>query len=107
MSETEVTEGSENVFADLDVPNADEELLKAQLTYQIRAVIEERSLSLSETAGLLGIRQPQVAMLARNRPGNFSVGRLMRFLAELGQDVKITVRPKAPERASGRVQLLA
>jgi hypothetical protein len=31
--------------------------------------------------------------LMRNRAGNFSVGRLMKFLTALGQDVKITVKP--------------
>jgi hypothetical protein len=31
--------------------------------------------------------------LARNRSGNFSVGRLIEFLTALGQDVKITVTP--------------
>ena len=33
MSEIRVTEGSDNIFADLEVPDAEEELLKAQLTY--------------------------------------------------------------------------
>jgi hypothetical protein len=33
VSEIRVTEGSDNVFADLEVPDA-EELLKAQLTYE-------------------------------------------------------------------------
>lgn len=107
MSEVEVTEGSDNVFADLELPNADEELLKAQLTYQIWSLIEKRGLSPPETADLLDIRQSQAAMLARNRSGSFSVARLMRFLAKLGQDVQITVRPKAPENVSGRVQLIA
>jgi hypothetical protein len=31
--------------------------------------------------------------LLRNRAGNFSVGRLMKFLTALGQDVRITVKP--------------
>jgi predicted XRE-type DNA-binding protein len=105
MSETMVTEGSGNVFADLEVPNAEEELLKAQLAYRIRAALKEQGLPQAEAAKLLGIRQPQAAMLMRNRAGNFSIGRLMGFLARLGQDVQITVQPKSPEQTSGRVQL--
>jgi predicted XRE-type DNA-binding protein len=107
MTEITVTEGSGNVFADLEVSNAEEELPKAQLTYRIRAAIEQQGLPRAEAAKLLGVRQPQAAMLMRNRSGNFSIGRLMGSLAKLGQDVQITVRPRSPERTSGRVQLLA
>ena len=107
MSETTVAEGSGNVFADLEVSNADEELLKAQLTYRIHTAIKDQGLPQAEAAKLLGLCQPQAAMLMRNRSGNFSIGRLMGFLAKLGQDVQITVRPKSPEQTSGRVQLLA
>jgi len=39
---------------------------------------------------VLGIKQPHVSALMRNRAGNFSVGRLMEFLNRLGQDVRIT-----------------
>ena len=105
MSETTVTQGSGNVFADLEVPNAGEELLKAQLTYWIHAAIQGQGLSQAAAAKLLGVRQPQAAMLMRNRSGNFSIGRLMGFLVKLGQDVQITVRPKSPERTSGRVEI--
>ncbi len=42
---------------------------------------------------VLGINQPHVSALMRNRAGNFSIGRLMEFLTALGQDVRITVKP--------------
>jgi predicted XRE-type DNA-binding protein len=106
MGEIEVTESSGNVFADLEVAKAEEELLKVQLTYQIHATIEERGLTQAQAAALLGIHQPQAAMLMRNRSGNFSIARLMQFLTKLGQDVQITLRPKATESDSGQVRLL-
>src|SRR6195256_778083 len=89
----DVTEGSGNVFADLGLPNADQELLKARLTLQIYRIIQGRGLTQTEAGKILGIPQPQVSALARNRAGNFSVGRLIEFLTALGQDVKITVTP--------------
>jgi predicted XRE-type DNA-binding protein len=106
MSEIEVTEGSGNVFADLEVADAEEELLKAQLTHQIHTIIKQRGLTQTKAAELLGVHQPQVSMLMRSRSGSFSVARLMRFLARLDQDVQITVQPKAPDHAGGRVQVL-
>jgi len=88
-----VSEGSGNVFADLRLPNADQELMKARLTLQIYRIIKDRGLTQTEAGKILGIPQPHVSALARNRSGNFSVGRLIDFLTALGQDVEITVRP--------------
>jgi predicted XRE-type DNA-binding protein len=89
-----VTEGSSNVFADLGLPNAGQELMKARLTLQIYRIIKERGITQTEVGKILGIPQPHVSALARNRSGNFSVGRLIDFLTALGQDVEITLRPK-------------
>ena len=60
---------------------------------QIYRIIKERGITQTEAGRILGIPQPHVSALARNRAGNFSVGRLIDFLTALGQDVEITVRP--------------
>jgi predicted XRE-type DNA-binding protein len=88
-----VTEGSGNVFADLGFANPEREMLKAQLTLQIYRIITKRGLTQTKAADILGIKQPNVSALMRNRAGTFSVERLMDFLTALGQDVQITVRP--------------
>jgi predicted XRE-type DNA-binding protein len=85
--------GSGNVFADLGLPHPEQELLKARLTLQIYRLVKARGLKQAEAGKILGIRQPHVSMLMRNRSGSFSVERLMQFLTALGQDVEITVRP--------------
>ncbi len=82
-----------NVFADLGLPNPEQELLKAQLTLQIYKIIKQRGLTQVQAGELLGIKQPHVSALMRNRAGNFPVGRLFEFLTALGQDVRITVKP--------------
>ena len=88
-----VMEGSGNVFADLGLPNPEQELVKAQLTLQIHAILRDSGMKQAEIAKILGVRQPQVSLLMRNRAGSFSVGRLMEFLTALRRDVEITVRP--------------
>ncbi|MGA2580621.1 MAG: helix-turn-helix transcriptional regulator [Bryobacteraceae bacterium] len=93
LVELSVTQGSGNVFADLGLPNPEQELLKARLTLQIYSIVKERGLTQVEAAKVLGIRQPQVSLLMRNRAGSFSVGRLMELLTALGHDVEIAVRP--------------
>jgi predicted XRE-type DNA-binding protein len=100
-----ITESSGNVFADLGLPNAEQELVKAQLTLQIYRIIKQRGMTQAETAKVLGVKQPHVSLLVRNRAGSFSVGRLMEFLTALGQDVEVTVRPTRREHGEMSVTL--
>jgi predicted XRE-type DNA-binding protein len=99
-SAARVTESSGNIFADLGLPNPEQELLKAQLTLQIHTILRDSGMTQTEIANILGVRQPQVSLLMRNRAGSFSVGRLMEFLTALRQDVEITVRPTRKEHGA-------
>ncbi len=100
-----VEESSGNVFADLGLPNPEQELLKADLTLQIYQIIKERGLTQAEAGKVLGISQPTVSLLMRNRSGTFSVGRLMRLLTKLDRDIEITVRPKRRDKGQLSVVL--
>jgi predicted XRE-type DNA-binding protein len=95
-----VTHGSGNVFADLSLPNPEQELLKAQLTLQIYTILKGSGMTQVELAKILGVQQPQVSLLMRNRAGSFSVGRLMEFLTALRRDIEITVRPTRKEHGA-------
>jgi predicted XRE-type DNA-binding protein len=48
-----------NVFADLGLPNPEQELLKALLTLQIYRIIKARQVTQAQAGAILGIRQPQ------------------------------------------------
>lgn len=97
---------SGNVFADIGLPEPEEELTKAQLASHIRQVIKRRRLTQVTAAGLMGIDQPKVSALLNGRLANFSSERLMRLLTALGQDVEITVKTKPRNRAQGRIRVL-
>ena len=97
-------EGSANVFADLGLPHPEQELLKARLTLQIHRVIKARHLTQAQAGELLGIKQPHVSLLVRNRSGNFSVERLMDFLTALGHDVEIRV--KRARKSQGQTSVI-
>ena len=101
-----VTAGSGNVFADIGLPEADEELTKAQLASHIRQAIRRRRLTQVAAATHMGIDQPKVSSLLNGRLANFSSDRLMRLLTALGQDVEITVRAKPRSRAHGRIRVV-
>jgi predicted XRE-type DNA-binding protein len=81
-----------NVFADLGLLHPEQELLKARLTLQIYRNIKARDLTQAQAGDILGIKQPHVSLLMRNRSGHFSVERLMDFLTALGHDVEIRVK---------------
>ncbi len=104
-SQTNVRKSSGNVFADLGFPHPEQELLKAKLALEIYRLIRKRGLTQTEAGKILGIRQPHVSALMRNRAGSFSVERLMDFLTALGQDVEISVRPARGRQ--GEVSLVA
>jgi predicted XRE-type DNA-binding protein len=89
--EIQVHSSSGNVFADLELPNSDELLVKAQLAYQISELISARQLTQTEAAELLGIDQPKVSALLRGKLSGFSTERLFRFLNALGSNVEIRI----------------
>ncbi len=98
-----VEQGSGNVFADLNLPNPELALAKAELVQRIRDIIAERKLTQVKAAKLLGLDQPKVSALVRGRVQGYSIDRLFRFLNALGQRVEITVRPNADNSAGAVV----
>jgi predicted XRE-type DNA-binding protein len=97
-----IEEGSGNVFADIGLPDSEQELLKAKLTIQVHRLLKKRQMAQTDAAKLLGTTQPQISALLNLKPVSVSVGRLMEFLTILGQDVEVTVKP-APKRRVGHV----
>jgi predicted XRE-type DNA-binding protein len=93
-------ESSGNIFADLGLPNPEQELLKARLTLQIHSILKDSGMTQARIGKILGVQQPQVSLLMRTRAGNFSVGRLVEFLTALRRDVEITVRPTRKEHGA-------
>ena len=92
IDNTTITRGSGNVFADMGLPNPEERLIKARLARLINKAIKERGWKQNYTAKILGITQPKVSDISRGRLKNFSVEKLMQFLAQLNHRVTITVQ---------------
>jgi predicted XRE-type DNA-binding protein len=87
-----VTIGSDNVFRDLGLENADELQAKAILAHYIISAIEKRGLTQARAAQIIGATQPNVSDLFRGRIDGFSIDRLAKYLNALGKDVEIKVR---------------
>ena len=105
--EIKVQSSSGNVFADLNLSNPEERLIKAELASKISRIIEQKKLTQMEAAELLGIDQPKVSALTRGRLSGFSTTRLLRFLNALGNDIEIVVKPKPESRSEAKITVVS
>jgi hypothetical protein len=79
----QVTRSSGNVFADLQLPNAEEKLTKVRLAVAINQILEDQRLSQGVAA------------------------RRLNFLTALDQDVEIVIRRKPRSGKAGRILVTA
>ncbi len=90
--------GSDNVFDDLEMPDADEKLAKAELAFKINQIIKKRKLKQSEAAIILETDQSKISLLNRGRLSSFSIERLVKYLNLLDQDVEIVIKKASRHR---------
>lgn len=102
-AEGTVTFGTGDVFADLGIELTPEDRIKLLIARQISRTIVERQMTQVEAAKVLEIDQAKVSNLTRGRISGFSVERLMKFVAALGWDVDIEMRPSGNARGQVRV----
>lgn len=91
----EVLQGSDNVFADLGLPDADKLKIKTGLVVEIRKAIRQLGLTQQAAAHRMGVPQPKVSAMMRGDFSNLSERKLMDCLNRLGYDIEIKVRPAA------------
>ncbi|ACB78944.1 transcriptional regulator, XRE family [Methylorubrum populi BJ001] len=96
-------QSSGNIFADLELADAQELHLKSSLVIELRRQIEGRQLTQTAAAKILGMGQADLSKLLRGGLRGTSVERLMRMLTAFDQDVEITVRPHSRAGGGGRI----
>ncbi|MDP3578595.1 helix-turn-helix transcriptional regulator [Methyloversatilis sp.] len=62
-----IEQGSDNPYADLGRPDADEMRVKAELAHQIAQMIKSRRLTQQRAAELLGMPQPKLSEMLRGK----------------------------------------
>lgn len=100
---TKVHVGSDNIFADLGLPDAEDMLLKSTIVIELRRLIAERKLTQTAAAELIGIGQADLSRILRGQFRGYSEAKLMRMLTAFGQDVEITTRPRRKAGQAGRI----
>ena len=92
----EFIESSGNIFADMDLEDAEELLTRAKLGYAVGKMLEDRNLKQQEIAALLNIKQPEVSNLMKGKYHLFSESRLFNFLNKLEQKIVIQITQHHP-----------
>ncbi|MEX3955966.1 helix-turn-helix domain-containing protein [Trinickia sp. EG282A] len=100
-----IERGSDNPYADLGYPAADEMLVKAGLAHEIGEIIKSRHLTQQRAAELLGMPQPKLSEMLRGKFRGISQAKMIECLNRLGRDVDIVVR-KAKRRAMGHTHVV-
>lgn len=79
--------GSGNIFADLDLENAEELHARALVGSHLVHILAEQQISQRTLAELLGIKQAEISHLMNGHFDRFTTDRLLAFLERLGQGV--------------------
>jgi predicted XRE-type DNA-binding protein len=103
---SKVTNGSGNIFADLNLPDANEHHVKAHLVIIIGQMIEKGRLTQTQAATKMGLKQPDVSKILRGRFEGFSLERLLLFVRLLGSDIEIKIKQNK-SRQEGRILIEA
>ncbi|HEX4296102.1 MAG TPA: helix-turn-helix transcriptional regulator [Rhizomicrobium sp.] len=106
INAVEHTKSSGNVFADLDLPHSEKDMLKVEIARAIANAIERRKLTQIAAAGLLRTDQAKISAIIRGRLKDFSTDRLLGFLIALGHDVEINISRRA-KKVSGKIKVYA
>ena len=91
-SDFELVEGSGNVFRDLGDPHAGLKQAKAILAAQIIAVLDDRGLSVRRAGALTDFAAADFSRIRNANLGRFTLDRLMKMLAALDGDLRVTLR---------------
>jgi predicted XRE-type DNA-binding protein len=90
--------GHGSVYRDLGHKNYEEMGTKADLVIELSKAIKLKRLTQTQAAEIIGLTQPKLSELLNGRFRGYSVERLMHFLNEFGQDIKIVVQSKPRNR---------
>ncbi len=87
-------DGSENIFADLGLDDAEEYNAKVELALTIRRLVKERGGTQKAAAMRVGVKQSDLSNIINGRLDGISMERLTAVLNNLDQDVILQVQPK-------------
>lgn len=98
-----IERGSGNVFVDLELPNPETALLKADLALHVGRAIDEHGWTDEQAAAELQVPLGTIVAIARGNLGFLSTDDLLRLLQQLNFDVDIIIGPPRSPRQPARI----
>lgn len=95
--------GSDNVFADLGVPDPELALLKAQVAIAIERAIDRKGLTQRAAGEILGIPASKVSNIVCGRVRGYSLDRLFTYLKKLDVDIQVRMKVKPRRREEAEI----
>src|SRR5271156_5167887 len=88
-----IEESCGNVFKDIGFSDVEAASLfaRTELMIEVRKILQAKRCTQREAATLLGTTQPRIADIMGLNTKHFSVDRLLKYLAKLGQRVKFSL----------------
>lgn len=88
-----ITESSGNIFLDLGFPKDEAEILamRADLMTKLSIMIQDRKLTQTEAAKLLGVKQSRISDLVRGKFDRFTLDMLISFAIRAGMHVELSL----------------
>jgi predicted XRE-type DNA-binding protein len=99
------TKGSENIFVDCGFPPAKAENLRirAKMMIALTGYIQERKITQSRAAKIMGVSQPRISDLVRGKIGLFTIDTLVNMVAAAGLKVDVDITAGRPRPKHKRV----
>ena len=87
------TKGSENVFVDCGFPPTEAENLRirAKMMMALTGYIQERKITQSRAARIMGVSQPRISDLVRGKIGLFTIDTLVNMVTATGLKVDVDI----------------
>jgi predicted XRE-type DNA-binding protein len=100
-----LTKSSENVFVDCGFPPSEAESLRirAKLMMALTDYIQERRITQSRAARIMGVSQLRISSLVRGRIGLFTIDTLVNMVTAAGLKVDVDITAGRPRAKSKRV----
>lgn len=101
-----IEKGTDNIYRDLGLSDAEEMQVKAALAVKIGTIIKHRHLTQTQAAELLGMTQPKLSCMLRGQFRGISESKMIDCLNRLGRDVEIVVRKSSRSAKEGHTRVI-
>ncbi len=95
MATRHITPADGNIFADLELPDAENLKLRLDLMVAVRQWVEQSGLTQTEASKKLKTSQPLLNDVLQGRYERFTIDRLVKMLAAVGKRISISVSEAA------------